>query len=128
MSKISKLSLIGTLLALTLGMVFSATPALAADHTFDIYVKHNINGQSLGLEKELPVDVYVNGDYAFTFEFGESFSASLPEGNYSIDVNLAGTDITVMSLGSTDIPAGVDVNIKAKLSANKTPILKVKVK
>ena len=128
MSKISKLSLIGTLLALTLGMVFSATPALAADHTFDIYVKHNINGQSLGLEKELPVDVYVNGDYAFTFEFGDSFSASLPEGNYSIDVNLAGTDITVMSLGSTDIPAGVDVNIKAKLSANKTPILKVKVK
>jgi len=128
MSKISELSLIGTLLALTLGMVFSATPALAADHTFDIYVKHNINGQSLGLEKELPVDVYVNGDYAFTFEFGDSFSASLPEGNYSIDVNLAGTDITVMSLGSTDIPAGVDVNIKAKLSANKTPILKVKVK
>lgn len=128
MSKISKISLFGGLLALAFSLVFSAAPALASGHTFDIYVKHNINGQSLGLDKALPVDVYVNDDYVFTFEFGESFSASLPEGNYSIAVKLAGTDVTVMSLVPTDIPAGVDVNIKAKLSADKTPVLKVKVK
>jgi hypothetical protein len=128
MTKLSKLSLFGALFALIFGLVLSASPVMAADHTFDIYVKHNINGRSLGLDKELPVDVYVNGGYAFTFEFGDDFSASLPEGTYSIDVKLSGTNATVMSLGSTDIPAGVDVIIKAKLSADKTPILKVKVK
>ncbi|UCH59551.1 MAG: DUF4397 domain-containing protein [Anaerolineales bacterium] len=128
MSKISKLSLIGALFALVLGLAFSAAPAFASGHTFDIYVKHNINGQSLGLDKALPVDVYINDDYVFTFEFGDSVSTSLEAGSYKIDVKLAGTDTTVMSVGPVDIPAGADVNIKAKLSANKTPTLKVKIK
>ena len=128
MSKFLKLSVIVSVLAITFAFAFSATPAQASSDTFDIYVKHNINGRSLGLEKALPVDVYLNGGYAFTFSFGESVSTSLPAGNYFIEVKLAGTDTTVMSLGPTDIPAGADVNIKAKLSAGKTPVLKVKVK
>ena len=128
MSRFFKLSIFVSVLAIAFAFAFSATPAQASDDTFDIYVKHNINGRSLGLEKALPVDVYINGGYAFTFSFGESFSASLPAGNYSIDVNLAGTNTTVMSLPATDIPADVDVNIKAKLSGEKTPVLKVKVK
>jgi len=33
-----------------------------------------------------------------------------------------------MSLGSTEIPAGVDVIIKAKLSADRTPAMMAKVK
>jgi hypothetical protein len=77
---------------------------------------------------DLPVDVYVNGDYAFSFEFSDSVSTSLPAGNYFIEVKLAGTDTVVMSLGPTDIPAGVDVTIRATLSAEKTPMLKVWVK
>ncbi len=125
---IKKISVIGVLAALLVAVIFSAVPAQAADDTFDIYVKHNINGQSLGLEKELPVDVYVNGSYAFTFEFKQDFSAPLPAGEYTFEVKLAGTDTTVMSFGPAEIPAGVDVNVKAKLSADKTPVLKVKVK
>jgi hypothetical protein len=130
MSKIDfkKLSIVGILAAMVLVVIFSAAPAKAADNTFDIYVKHNINGRSLGLEKDLPVDVYINGDKAFTFEFKDAVSTSLPAGNYTFTVKLAGTDTTVMSFGPADIPAGVDVNVKAKLSADKTPILKVKVK
>ena len=128
MSRFFKLSIFVSVLAIAFAFAFSATPAQASDDTFDIYVKHNINGRSLGLEKALPVDVYINGDYAFTFSFGQSVSTSLEAGNYSIDVKLAGTNTTVMSLGPTDIPADVDVNIKAKLSAEKTPVLKVKVK
>ena len=128
MSKFFKLSLLVTVLAVAFAFGFSATPAQAGSDTFDIFVKHNINGRSLGLEKALPVDVYVNGGKAFTFSFGESFSASLPAGNYFIEVKLAGTDTTVMSLGPADIPAGADVNIKAKLGAGKTPVLKLKVK
>lgn len=128
MSKISKLSLIGTLLALVLSFAFSFAPARAAEDTFNIYVKHDINGRSLGLDKALPVDVYVNGGYAFTFEFGDSISTQLPAGTYSIAVKLAGTDITVMSLGPVEIPAGVDVTIRAQLGAEKTPTLRVGIK
>jgi hypothetical protein len=128
MSKFFKLSVIVSVFALAFAFAFSATPAQAGSDDFDLYVKHNINGRSLGLEKALPVDVYVNGGKAFTFSFGESVSTSLPAGNYFIEVKLAGTDTTVMSLGPANIPAGADVNIKAKLSGGKTPILKLKVK
>ena len=125
---IKKISVIGVLAALLVAVIFSAVPAQAADDTFDIYVKHNINGRSLGLDKDLPVDVYVNGNNTFSFEFKEDFSTSLPAGEYTFMVKLAGTNTTVMSFGPAEIPAGVDVNVKAKLSADKTPILKVRVK
>jgi hypothetical protein len=128
MSKFFKLSLLVTVLAVAFAFGFSATPAQAGSDTFDIFVKHNINGRSLGLEKALPVDVYVNGGKAFTFSFGESFSASLPAGNYFIEVKLAGTDATVMTLGPADIPAGADVTIRATLSGGKTPVLKANIK
>jgi hypothetical protein len=129
MSKFYKLSLFASIIAIALSLFASLSPVQADGHeTFDLYVKHNINGRSLGLEKELPVDVYVNGGKAFSFEFGESFSAELPAGNYFIQVKLAGTEIVVMSLGPTDIPAGVDVTIRATLGAMKTPTLRVNVK
>lgn len=122
------IALIAVAAALTFSLVFSALPASAEEEHFDLDVRHGINGTSLGLEKDLPVDVYVNDVKAFTFSFKDSVSTSLPAGNYFIEVKLAGTETTVMSLGPTDIPANVDVDIKAKLSANKTPALKVKVK
>jgi len=128
MSKFFKLSLLVTVLAVAFAFGFSATPAQAGSDTFDIFVKHNINGRSLGLEKALPVDVYLNGDYAFTFNFGESVSTSLPADNYFIAVKLAGTDATVMTLGPADIPAGADVTIRATLSGGKTPVLKANIK
>jgi hypothetical protein len=129
MSKFFKLSILASILAIAIVFAFSPSPALAAGHkNFDLYVKHNINGRSLGLDKELPVDVYVNGGKAFSFEFGESFSAELPAGEYFIQVKLAGTDTVVMSLGPVEIPAGVDVAIRATLGAQKTPTLRVVVK
>ena len=128
MSKFFKLSLLVTVLAFAFTFAFSATPAQASGDTFDIFVKHNINGRSLGLEKALPVDVYLNGDYAFTFSFGESVSTSLPADIYFIEVKLAGTNTTVMTLGPADIPAGADVTIRATLSGGKTPVLKAKIK
>ena len=87
MSKIFKLSIFVAILSIA--FVFSASPkAVSADDSFDLYVKHNINGKSLGFDKALPVDVYVNGGKAFSFSFGESFLASLPAGEYFIEVNL----------------------------------------
>jgi hypothetical protein len=128
MSKFAKFSLFGVLFVMILSLAVSFAPAKAAEGTFNIYVKHDINGRSLGLEKQLPVDVYVNGGKAFTFEFGDSIATQLPAGTYTIMVKLAGTDITVMSLGPVEIPADVDVTIRAQLSAEKTPTLRVGIK
>ena len=128
MSKFFKLSMFVTALAVAFAFGFSATPAQAGSDTFDIFVKHNINGSSLGLEKALPVDVYLNSVHAFTFSFGDSVSTSLPAGNYFIEVKLAGTNTTVMTLGPADIPAGADVTIRATLSGEKTPVLKANIK
>ena len=118
---------VGLAAVLSLVLLFNVQTASAND-SFDITVKHGINGTSLGLDKDLPVDVYVNGDKAFTFSFKDIVSTSLPAGEYTILVKLAGTETVVMSLGPVDIPAGADVGIRAKLSAEKTPTLKVQVK
>lgn len=125
MKKLFKLSIVLSVFAIAIAL----NPNQAqAQGEFDLTVKHNINGISLGLDKDLPVDVYVNGGFAFTFTFGETIETSLPAGNYEILVKLAGTDTVVMSYGPGDIPADVDVMIKAQLSGGKTPKLKVKVK
>ncbi|MBK5108133.1 MAG: DUF4397 domain-containing protein [Anaerolineales bacterium] len=56
----------------------------SANDNFDLTVKHGINGNSLGLDKDLAVDVYVNGGKAFTFSFKDIVSTSLPAGEYTI--------------------------------------------
>jgi hypothetical protein len=121
-------ALVALAVVMALVMVVNVQIASASEGKFDLTVKHGINGRSLGLDKDLPVDVYVNGGKAFTFGFKDIVNTQLDAGTYTIMVKLAGTDTTVMSLGPTYIPEGVDVNIRAKLSAEKTPILKVKVK
>jgi len=111
---------------LAMAMMFSAfaTPAFAgakpsSDKTCDYFyigAVHRINGERLGLPKELPVDVYVNGGYAFTFKYKEQVGfMKLPAGEYTITVNLAGTDTQVMSLGPVEIPGCVKVVVLAKL-------------
>jgi hypothetical protein len=82
----------------------------------------------LGLDKDLPVDVYVNGAKAFTFSFKEIYKTSLPEGKYDIVVKIADTEDVVMSFLGTNIPSGVDLSIREKLSAENVPTLKVQVK
>jgi hypothetical protein len=132
MSKFFKVSIFASILAIAFVFAFSPSPAQANGGTFDLDVFHNINGRSLGLDKELPVDVYVYLEgqelAVLNFSFGESISAELPAGNYYIEVKLADTDVVVMSLGPVEIPAGVSVSIRATLGAQKTPTLRVNVK
>jgi hypothetical protein len=121
------------ILAVVIGLVVPlamAVPTASADnHEFDISIYHGINGRSLGLSKDLPVDIYVNGDLAIPgVEFKDRIETSLPAGEYTFAVNLAGTDTTVMSFGPAEIPAGADVSVHAKLGAKKAPTLKVKVR
>jgi len=111
-----------------------AQPALASGHTFDVSVYHGINGTSLGLSKDLPVDIYIyNGSgllaYVPDFTFGERFDAELPAGEYEINVfsQELGIFLPSMAVGPVDIPGGVDVRMSAQLGAGKTPTINVKV-
>ena len=86
--------------------------------TWVLGVIHGINGQKLGLDRELPVDVYVNDGYAFTFEFRDTIKAELPFGEYTFDVRLAGADPDsepVISLGPAEFYGCLKVVVKAKL-------------
>lgn len=128
-------SFIAALLVVTMLLGAIAPVALAGDppvkpppsedcEMFYLKAIHGINGERLGLPRELPVDVYVNGGYAFTFEYKDQVDAKLPAGEYTITVNLAGTDTQVMSLGPVDIPGCYKVVVKATLDGDE-PVLKV---
>ena len=130
-----------TLLAALVAMFALTVPTATADDTFDLTVKHQINGKSAGailfddpkaLPKELPVDVYVDGNLTIPgFEFGQVVETNLPAGDYLIEVTLAGagdpSSNALMSLQTGNIPAGADVTITAKL-VNQTLTLAVKAK
>lgn len=103
---------------------------MMSDGTFDVKVRHSIDGTRLGLAKALPVNVYINGALAIPgFEYGDNVSTSLRAGTYTIAVTLMdGTPLPSMDLGPVELPADVDVTINAKLTADKTPILFAQVK
>ncbi len=114
-------------------LVFAAAPAKAADGTWNVNVVHNINGRSLGLSKDLPVNITVYKDgapLAFIngFTFKERFAAALPAGEYKIEVfsTELGTIVPSMTLGPVMIPEGADLLIRAQLSGGSTPVLVVK--
>jgi len=98
---------------------------MPSDGTFDVTVRHSVNGAKLGLPQALPVNVYINGSLAISgFEYGDKVETSLRAGSYTITVTLAdGTPLPSMTLGPVDIEAGADLIINAKLTGDKTPIL-----
>ena len=125
---LKNMTIVGIMAALMFVTAFSAMPA-AASSDFNLEVTHLINGNDLGLDRELPVDVYINGSLAIPdFRFGEKIETSLSAGWYTITVFLTdGTPLPSMTVGPVNIPAGVDVSIKARLNTLDTPYLAVKV-
>ena len=125
-----------------LAMAAFAPAASAEAATYDLTVKHRNTGEPLAnqlglpVDRDLAVDEYVNGGYAFTFELGDTIKTELPAGEYDIVVKvaegpLAGTP--VLSLMDAEIPAGANVEIIAKRTGKLTADLggiglKVKVK
>ena len=138
-----KKRILGVIATLTLFLTFVVPATMAQSDNFDLTVEHRINGKSAGailaddpkaFPKELPVDVYVNGDLVIdNFTFGQKVNTSLPADTYSVEVFLDIDDQDnpvgkpIMSLGSTPIPGGVKVFITARL-IDETPQLVVKVK
>jgi len=133
--KLHRLFILVALVGLVVPLAMLAPTASADGHEFYLSLYHGINGRSLGLDKDLPVDVYVTtmpgeGDPAiedFTFKTRIE-DLPLPAGEYTFYVTLAESTQTIMSFGPAEIPGGVDVSVHAKLSAEKTPTLKVMVK
>ena len=120
---------------LLVGLAFFTPQEIRADmHSFNIRVYHGINGTSLGLSKDLPVEATVELDgevlAVLPLNFGDEIETQLPAGTYKITVYSVELDVQLdsMTVGPVDIPPGVDVNLHAKLSSNKTPIIKAKVK
>lgn len=96
-----------------------AEESAPAMNTFDVTVKHSINGRSLGLPKALPVNVYINGALAIPgFEFGDKVSTKLASGTYTITVELLdGTPLPSMTVGPVFVDADADLVFNAKLQA-----------
>ena len=130
MSKFSKLSIFAIAIAIAVGFAFSISPAQAAGHEFYLRVSHRINGRALGLpEKDLPVDVYINGNLAIEdFTFGQTVSTPWEAGVVTVNVYFANTMNLVMSLGPVEIEGGSTVYINATLSPEKTPVLRAVVR
>ena len=106
MSRFFKLSIFVSVLAIAFAFAFSATPAQASEDTFDIYVKHNINGRSLGLDKALPVDVYINGgDYPAFYSIGRIVAKGDLEAIYNPE-NQAAEQKTLMGKEAGYLPFG----------------------
>lgn len=133
MNNLSRILVVFTLVALLAGaFVFAAPRAKAADGTFNISVYHGINGNELGLSKELPViaTVYKDGKWlaAIPLKFQQRFTADLPAGNYKIEVTAVGVGpVPSMTVGPIDIPADVNVRLHAQLLPGDTPIIKARV-
>lgn len=122
--------ILASLLALSL-QTMEASARNGGD-TFNVKVKHGINGHDLGLSQELPVDVMVYKDGALLttlrLEYRETFNAELPSGEYLIMVeSLEAGPLPSMTVGPVDVPAGVEVGFKAVLD-NGTPILQVRIR
>jgi hypothetical protein len=106
-----------------------APAAVAAEEgNFDLTVKHRINGNPLGYERQLPVDVYVDGGLAIEdFMLSDTVKTQLPAGDYYIEVKLANTGTVVLKLQTGEVPEGANVEIIAKRFGQDFG-LKVKVK
>jgi hypothetical protein len=123
-------------------MVFGAAglaaPAFAADGdgNFTVQAYHGINGNVLGLSKELPVDIsiYDANDYLVAFipgfTFKDRIEAALPEGTYTVRVtSQEAGPLPSMTVGPVFIPADAEVRLHARLLPSvAVPSIVVKVK
>ena len=114
----SKFFIGGLVLALALAFIFTIAPAQASGNegTFNITVKHRINGAKLGLDPALPVNVNVYKDGAFlaqipNFEYRDNFKTELPAGEYFVEVTLADGTPIGLTLGPVDLAAGLNVTV-----------------
>ena len=123
---------VAAMLVALLAFSLQTIDASAQSDTFNVKVKHAIDGNALGLSEELPVDVMVYRDGALLatlrLEYQEVYKAELPAGEYLIMVeSVEAGPLPSMTVGPVEVPAGVTVGFKAILEGS-TPILDVKIR
>jgi hypothetical protein len=129
-----RLHILAAALLLVLAFSLIGGSVLASEGTFGVSVYHGINGRSLGLSKELPVDIAIYKDGSLLaniegFTFKSKLVTDLPAGEYLIMVtSQEAGPLPSMTVGPVEIPEGVQVDLRARLSAEKTPIIDVKVR
>ncbi len=114
----------------------AVSPALASDGTFTVQAYHGINGKTLGLSRELPVNIFIyNGSgylvgTIYNFTFGERIETKLPAGTYTIEIkSQEAGPLPSMTVGPVEIPEGVEVRLHARLLPSvQIPSVIVKVK
>lgn len=133
MSKFRNTRYVFALLLVVMLMATTASAVFAQDNgdgEAAVTVLHRINGEDLGLDMALPVDVCVNGEYAFTFEYGDKVKTAVPAGEYTFEVFLQSDDKCagdpVLSAGPAYLSAGSKVVAKAAILAGE-PVLAVKI-
>jgi hypothetical protein len=128
----TKVGLLFLVVAMLFG--FGARAVQAAEGTFDVTVAHNINGRSLGLSKDLPVNITIEKDgevlaVISDFRFGDTISTALPAGTYLITVeSVEAGPLPSMTVGPVELSEGLSLFLNARLSAGKTPIVSVVVR
>jgi hypothetical protein len=131
---LSRTTLVIAALALVLVFSLAAQAVYASTGTFDVTVSHNINGRSLGLSKDLPVNITIEKDGEILavisdFRFGDTISTSLPAGMYYITVeSVEAGPLPSMTVGPVDLPEGLNLFLNARLSGGKTPIVDVTIR
>ncbi|MEM9293752.1 MAG: DUF4397 domain-containing protein [Acidobacteriota bacterium] len=101
---------------LALALFFAPAAVFAAEIT----VIHGISGSAIGLDADLPVDIYANGALLLAgVTFTQSATLEVPADTYDISVFLAGsdpnTDAPVLTLSAT-LAENDDVDIVAHLT------------
>jgi hypothetical protein len=129
-----RLHILSAALLFVLVLSLAGQAVFASTGLFNISVYHGINGTSLGLSKDLPVDITIEKDGEILavidgFKFKDNLATQLPAGTYLITVSSqeAGP-LPSMTVGPVEIPEGAWVEMHARLGANKTPIIDVKVR
>lgn len=120
------------LIAMTLSLVFTVAPALAAEKTAKFTFVHAINGVKIHLSRELPVDIQIfrNGKLHHTimdFKLHQRISMELPAGTYKFVVLNHATGKMIASK-TVVVKGGAAVRVRAELNAKKVPTLNVKIK
>lgn len=124
--RLNRLAVAAAALALPLGAVALATPAMAAEHDATVSVLHAIPAGS-GADV---VDVYA-GDTLLIDDFtpGTLETLTVPAGSYDLavfaDGEGPGNGTAVLEAAGVEVPAGANATVTANLSADGSPALNV---
>ena len=132
-----------TAAAMAATLLLAPTAAVAADHLGSLQVVteaisvpsdgaevvavHGVPPETfaaLGVD-DTTVDVWVNGEVAFTFSYGDTqvVDSLEPDTEYTLEVAPAGSEEAILDLGPVSLEDGTSTSVVAHLDASGDPVL-----